>query len=126
MEASRKLGVDTSDQLREAHVQVLSILNDQRLERKEMKKSFRNVAASQHDMQLVIDRLEVISQQAAVTETSTEVLKSLQFSRMHDRHSTIHERHGKTFSWIFEANTSPFKDQWQSRLWKVDFDETSQ
>jgi hypothetical protein len=109
MEASRKLGVDTSDQLREAHVQVLSILNDQRLERKEMKKSFRNVAASQHDMQLVIDRLEVISQQAAVTETSTEVLKSLQFSRMHDRHSTIHERHGKTFSWIFEANTSPFK-----------------
>jgi len=60
-------------------------------------------------MQLVLSRIETLSQQAAVTKTSTEILKSLRFSRMHDRHSTIHERHQQTFSWIFEASASPFK-----------------
>jgi hypothetical protein len=85
------------------------MLEDQKLQREEMKSSVQTIAASQHGMQLVLDRLENLSQQAAVTETSTEVLKSLQFSRMHDRHNIIHDRHAKTFSWIFEANSSPFK-----------------
>jgi hypothetical protein len=81
----------------------------QKRQTKESKSSLENIAASQHELRLVLDRLEKLSQQAAVTETSTEVLKSLQFPRMHDRHSTIHERHQQTFSWIFEASASPFK-----------------
>jgi hypothetical protein len=85
------------------------MLEDQKLQREEMKSSIQTITASQHGMQLVLDRLEHLSKQAAVTETSTEVLKSLQFSRMHDRHNIIHEKHERTFSWIFEANSSPFK-----------------
>lgn len=76
---------------------------------KAAKSSSEITKASELDMRLVFERVEKLSQQAAVTETSTEILRSLQFPRMHDRHSTIHERHQQTFSWIFEASASPFK-----------------
>jgi hypothetical protein len=81
----------------------------QKHQSKEMKSSIQSTAARQHNMQIVLEKMEALSQQAAVTETSTEILKSLQFSRMHDRQSAIHERHQQTFSWIFEASASPFK-----------------
>lgn len=112
-EASRKLGADTSKQLEDAHIQVRSIFehhNAQREAQKNyMKKSFQAIAANQHEMQVILDKVELLSQRAAVTETTTEVLQSLQFPGMHDRHSNIHNRHQQTFSWIHNASAGPFK-----------------
>lgn len=81
----------------------------QKRQAKDMKASLQDTAASQQNVQIVLGKIETLSQQAAVAETSTKILKSLQFSRMHDRQSTIHERHQETFSWIFEDSASPFK-----------------
>lgn len=108
-ETSFKLGLDYSKELHEAHDQITRIFDHHKYQREEMNSSFQAIAKNQDEMKLILDKLERLSQQAAVTETSTEVLRSLQFSGMHDRHSSIHERHQHTFSWIYEDNTSPFK-----------------
>lgn len=98
-----------SEQLRETRNEVRIIFENQKKQAKETKSTLQSITAGQHDMQRVLDSIQTLSQRATVTETSTEVLKSLQFPMMHDRHSNIHERHQDTFSWIFEANASPFK-----------------
>lgn len=65
------------------------------------------IETSQRDMKAVLKGLET---QAAAADIATHILKSLQFPRMHDRRSLIHDSHPKTFSWIFESSMSPFRD----------------
>ena len=74
-----------------------------------MKRSMDAAMLDMGAMRATVTKLLQLSERAAATATSTEILKSLQFPLMHDRYSLIHERHPGTFSWIFENAASPFK-----------------
>ncbi|KAM0722948.1 hypothetical protein Q7P37_001146 [Cladosporium fusiforme] len=64
---------------------------------------------SKKKMQDALEKLRFLSERAALTETTTQILKSLRFEFMQERQSLIKERHAKTFSWVFEADATPFR-----------------
>jgi hypothetical protein len=105
--ASLKMSAETARELGEARAEAQRVFYDLRTQADHTRACIETIATSQRDMKTVLDKLE---RQSATAETSTHILKSLQFPRMHDRRSLIPESHPQTFSWIFESSMSPFKD----------------
>jgi hypothetical protein len=58
--------------------------------------------------------LERLSQQAEKERKTTEILKSLTFSQMQLKVGKIEEAHERTFTWIFDGDSSPFRE-WLAR-----------
>ena len=77
---------------------------------KKLEVSIDAVQMTTLDLKTTVDKLMLLSEHVVATQTSTDILKSLQFPLMHDRYRLIQERHHHTLSWIFDRKASPFRN----------------
>lgn len=107
--AGQRQSDELSKLLREVRIEAQRACEDQKRHSEKMGRSLDAAMLDVEATRATVTKLLHLSEQAAATATSVEILKSLQFPLMHDRYSLIHERHPGTFSWIFENAASPFK-----------------
>jgi hypothetical protein len=95
-------------QFREARKEAQIACETQIEEAKKLELSIDTVNMTTQDLKHTVDKLMLLSEHVVATQTSTEILRSLQFPLMYDRYRLIQEKHQHTLSWIFDATASPF------------------
>jgi hypothetical protein len=109
-DTSEKLRLDLGASLNDAKTQLLAEVQAQRAD---IRSSNDQVCSKAYCALLgsLPERIQQLIRESQKITTSQRVLQSLLFEEIRQREDQIHDAYAKTFTWIFEDDTTPFK-QW--------------